>query len=65
MVERRKEDEATIAEVPDYCVRTDNKLRPRVPLVIGNIVVRLKPDPLLTFSQKTVVARLPFAILHH
>lgn len=53
------------AAVPDYCVRADNKLRPRVPLVIGDVVVRLKPDPLLTFSQKTIVARLPFAILHH
>lgn len=51
MVERKR-----VAEVPDYCVRTDNKLRPRVPLVIGNIVVCLKPDPLLTLSQETVVA---------
>lgn len=54
--ERKREDEAALAEVPDYCVRTDNKLRPRVPLVIGNIVVCLKPDPLLTLSQETVVA---------
>lgn len=53
------------AVVPDYCVCADNELRPRVPLVIGYVVVRLKPDPLLTFSQETVVARLPFAILHH
>lgn len=54
-----------LAVVPDYCVCADNELRPRVPLVIGYVVVRLKPDPLLTFSQETVVARLPFAILHH
>lgn len=53
------------AAVPDHGVRADNKLRPRVPLVIGNVVVRLKPDPLLTFSQETVVTRLPLAILHH
>lgn len=53
------------AAVPDHGVRADNELRPRVPLVIGNVVVRLKPDPLLTFSQETVVTRLPFAILHH
>lgn len=53
------------AAVPDYCVCADNKLRPRVPLVIGDVVVRLKPDPLLTFSQETIVARLPFTILHH
>lgn len=53
------------ASVPDYCVCANNKLRPRVPLMIGDVVVRLKPDPLLTFSQETVVTRLPFTILHH
>lgn len=53
------------AAVPDYCVCADNKFRPRVPLVIGYVVVRLKPNPLLTFGQETVVARLPFAVLHH
>ena len=53
------------AAVPDYCVRTDDKLRSRVPLVIGDVVMRLEPDPLLTFSQETIVARLPFTVLHH
>lgn len=53
------------AAVPDYCVCADYKLRSRVPLVIGDVVMRLQPDPLLTFSQETVVARLPFTILHH
>lgn len=46
-------------------MRADDKLGPRVPLVIGDVVMRLKPDPLLTFSQETVVARLPFTVLHH
>lgn len=53
------------AAVPDYCVGTDNKLRSRVPLMIGDVVVRLKPDPLLTFSQETIVARLSFTVLHY
>lgn len=56
---------STSAAVPDYCVCADNKLRPWVPLVVGDVVMRLKPDPLLTFSQETVVARLSFAVLHH
>ena len=46
-------------------MRTDDKLRSGVPLVIGDVVVGLKPDPLLTFSQETIVARLPFTVLHH
>lgn len=54
-----------LASVPDYRVCANNKLRPRVPLVIGDVVVCLKPDPLLTFSQETVVTRLPFTVLHH
>lgn len=51
--------------VPDYCVRADNKLRSRVPLMVGDVVVCLQPDPLLTFRQETVVAWLPFTILHY
>lgn len=50
---------------PDHSVRADDELRPWVPLVVGDIVVSLKPDPLLTFSQETVIARLPLTILHH
>lgn len=53
------------ALVPDDCMCTDDKLGSWVPLVIGYIVVRLKPDPLLTFSQEAVITRLPFSILHH
>ncbi len=44
---------------PDHSVCADDELRPWVPLVVGDIVVSLKPDPLLTFSQETVIARLP------
>lgn len=51
--------------VPDYCVCADNKLGPRVPLMIGDVVVCLQPDPLLTFSQETIITGLPFPILHH
>ncbi len=50
---------------PDHSVCADDELRPWVPLVVGDIVVSLKPDPLLTFSQETVIARLPLTILHH
>lgn len=53
------------AAVPDHRVCTDDKLGSRVPLVVGYVVVRLKPDPLLTFGQEAVVTRLPFSILHH
>lgn len=61
--ERKTEKCSTV--VPDDCMCTDDKLGSRVPLVIGYIVVRLKPDPLLTFSQEAVITRLPFSILHH
>lgn len=50
---------------PDHRVSADDELWPWVPLVVGDVVVRLKPDPLLTFSQKTVIARLPLTVLHH
>lgn len=56
---------APCTTVPDHCVCTDDKLGSRVPLVVGDVVVRLKPDPLLTFGQEAVVTRLPFSILHH
>lgn len=56
---------APCTTVPDHCVCTDDELGSRVPLVVGYIVVRLKPDPLLTFGQEAVVTRLPFSVLHH
>ena len=51
--------------LPDNRMRADYKLWPGVPLVIGDVVVGLEPDPLLTFGQEAVVARLPFTVLHH
>lgn len=56
---------APCTTVPDHCVCADDKLGSGVPLVVGYIVVRLEPDPLLTFGQEAVVTRLPFSILHH
>lgn len=50
---------------PDDSVRADDELGPGVPLVVGDVVMSLEPDPLLTFSQEPVVTRLPFTILHH
>lgn len=46
-------------------MRADDKLGARVPLVVGDVVVRLEPDPLLTFGQEAVVTGLPFSVLHH
>lgn len=43
----------------------DNELGPGVPLVVGDVVMCLKPDPLLAFGEKSVVAGFSFAILHH
>lgn len=43
----------------------DNKLWSGVPLVVGDVVVGLKPNPLLPFGEESVVAGLSFAILHY
>lgn len=51
--------------VPDHCVRADDELGSGVPLVVGDVVVGLQPNPLLPFGEEPVVAGLPFAILHH
>lgn len=51
--------------IPNNSVCADNKLWPGVPLVVGDVVMCLKPDPLLAFGEKSVVAGLSFAILHH
>lgn len=42
--------------LPDYGVRAHNKLRTGVPLVVGDVVASLEPDPLLAFCQKSIVA---------
>lgn len=51
--------------VPDHRVCADDELRSGVPLVVGDVVVGLKPNPLLPFGEEPVVAGLPFAVLHH
>lgn len=32
-----------------------DELRPRVPLMVGDVVVSLEPDPLLAFGQESIV----------
>lgn len=56
---------ASIVQVPDHRVRADDELGPGVPLVVGDVVVGLQPNPLLPFGEEAVVAGLPLAILHH
>lgn len=51
--------------IPNNSVCANYKLWPGVPLVVGDVVMCLKPDPLLAFGEKSVVAGLSFAILHH
>lgn len=51
--------------IPNDSVCADNKLWPGVPLVIGDVVMCLKPNPLLPFGEKSVVAGLSFTILHY
>lgn len=51
--------------IPNNSVCADYKLWPGVPLVVGDVVMGLEPDPLLAFGEKSVVAGLSFAILHH
>lgn len=46
-------------------VCADNELWPGVPLVISNVVMGLKPNPLLPFGEESVVAGLSFPILHY
>lgn len=50
---------------PDDSVRADDELGPGVPLVVGDVVMGLEPDPLLPFGEKPVVARFPLPILHY
>lgn len=50
---------------PDNCMYADDELWPRIPLVVGDVVLCLQPDPLLAFGQEAIVTRLPFSILHH
>lgn len=54
-----------IVHVPYNSVCADNKLWSGVPLVVGDVVVGLKPNPLLAFGEESVVAGLSFAILHY
>lgn len=51
--------------VPYNHVCANNKLWSGIPLMVRNVVVGLKPNPLLTFGKKSVVAGLSFAILHY
>jgi hypothetical protein len=50
---------------PDNSIRADDEFRLGVPLMVGDVVPRPQPYPLLPFGEKTVVARSSFAHLHH
>ena len=54
-----------IVRLPDDRVCADDEFWSGVPLVVGDVVVGLKPNPLLPFGEKSVVAGLSFAVLHH
>lgn len=45
-----------VFHVPYYSVCADDKLWSGVPLVVGDVVVGLKPNPLLPFGEESVVA---------
>lgn len=51
--------------LPDDGVGTDNELRFGVPLVVGNVVVSLQPNPLLTFGQEAIIAGFTLSKLHY
>lgn len=55
----------TLGTLPDHSVGADDKLWFGIPLVVGNVVVCLEPDPLLSFSQKAVIAGLSLSELHY
>lgn len=51
--------------LPDDSVCTDNELRFGVPLVVGDVVMGLQPNPLLTFGQEAIVAGFTLSKLHY
>lgn len=51
--------------LPNYQVSANDELGLGIPLVVGDVVVCLQPDPLLAFGQEPVVTRLAFSKLHH
>ena len=51
--------------LPHHRVSADDELGPGVPLVVGDVVVRLQPDPLLALGQETIVAGFALSKLHH
>lgn len=51
--------------VADHLVGADHVLRLGVEGVVGHVVGRLQPDPLLTLGEKAVVTRFAFASLSY
>ena len=51
--------------VLDHFVHADNELRLGVPLVVCDVVARLKPNPLLALGQEPIIAGHAFAGLYH
>lgn len=54
-----------LLDIPYHHVCAHDELWLGVPLVVCDIVMGLEPDPLLSFGQKPIAARLPLAKLHH
>ena len=56
----------SIKEVlPYYGMSTNNKLWPWIPLMVSDIIMSLKPNPLLSFGQEPIVTRFAFSVLHY
>ena len=51
--------------VPDDSMCAHDELRPRVPLVVSDVVVSLDPDPLLALGEEPIVAGLALPVLHY
>lgn len=51
--------------LPNYQVSAHDELGLGIPLVVGDVVVCLQPDPLLALGQESVVTWLAFSKLHH
>lgn len=51
--------------IPHNSMRAHNEFWFRVPLVVRYVETCLKPDPLLSFGQKSVVARCKLSLLHY
>lgn len=61
----RENPQPATTSLPDNSVSTDDELGFGVPLVVGNVVVSLQPNPLLTFGQEAIIAGFTLSKLHY